>query len=173
MSVLETERLLLRPLTQGDVDDFVALHADERVSRFVDSYDLTAALERLAGIERQWSERGHGLCAILLKENGAFVGRCGLEYWPQLDETEAVWILRPDVWGRGYATEAAQACLEWGFARLPIDYVTAMIQPENTASIAIAQRLGFTVLREDVLDDVPVLVYALQRPARDPSAAHR
>ncbi|MGH8885780.1 MAG: GNAT family N-acetyltransferase [Egibacteraceae bacterium] len=164
MNVLETERLRLRPLTVGDVDEFVALHADGRVSRFVDSYDQPAALKRLAGVERQWIERGHGLCAVLLKESGSFVGRCGLEYWPQFDETEMAWVLRPQAWGRGYATEAAQACLEWGFARFPLEYVTAMINSENTASIAVAERLGFCVLREDVLGEIPVRVYALQRP---------
>lgn len=60
--VIETERLLLRPLRMADVDTFVALHADPRVNHFVGSYSREQARDRLATIERQWAERGHGLC---------------------------------------------------------------------------------------------------------------
>jgi RimJ/RimL family protein N-acetyltransferase len=79
------------------------------------------------------------------------------------------WTLRADSWGRGYATEAAQACLDWGFRNLDLDYVTAMIRPGNDPSVRVAQRLGFTVLREDTLWDKPITVYALNHlpPAAD------
>ena len=58
-----------------------------------------------------------------------FVGRIGLRYWPQFGETEAGWAMSRQVWGRGYATEAARAAIEWGFATLPLPYVTAMVRP--------------------------------------------
>lgn len=79
--MIETERLLLRPLRVSDLDDFVELHADPQVNRFVGAFSRQQALERLTGIERQWDERGHGLCAIELKASGVFVGRSGLQYW--------------------------------------------------------------------------------------------
>jgi RimJ/RimL family protein N-acetyltransferase len=163
---LETPRLSLRPLGPDDVDAFVALHADERVNRFVGSYTRERALERLRTIERQWAERGHGLCAVHLKETGEFLGRCGLNYWAPFDETELGWTLKAQAWGHGYATEAARACLDWGFARLDAAYFTAMIHPANAASIRVAERLGFTPLREDVLLGKPVTIYARQRPRR-------
>jgi RimJ/RimL family protein N-acetyltransferase len=71
--------------------------------------------------------------------------------------------LRRDAWGHGYATEATRACVDWGFAALPVTYITAMIQPENTRSIQVAQRLGFEPAREDVLLGDPVIVHAVQR----------
>jgi RimJ/RimL family protein N-acetyltransferase len=162
--VLETPRLRLRPLTTSDVDLWVALHADERVNRFVGSYTRQAALERLGWIERQWSTRGHGPFAVELKQSGQFLGRGGLYYWEQFDEIEAGWTLRAEAWGRGYATEAARAFLGWGFDTLDAPYLTAMIRPGNTASVQVAERLGFAVRREDTLFDEPVTVYALERP---------
>jgi RimJ/RimL family protein N-acetyltransferase len=97
-----------------------------------------------------------------------------LKYWPQFQETEAGWLLRRDAWGHGYATEAARACVDWGFATLPVPYVTAMIQPENTRSIQVAQRLGFEPVREDVLLGEPVVVHSVKRGASETrKAAHR
>jgi RimJ/RimL family protein N-acetyltransferase len=161
VTLIETERLRLRPLTTADVDAFVALHQDERVNRFVGAYTHRQALTRLSAIERQWATRGHGLCAVELRSTGEFLGRCGLQYWRQFDEVEAGWTLRAEAWGRGYATEAARAAVEWGFERLGLTSVTAMIRPGNTASERVAERLGFERRREDVLFGHPVTVYAL------------
>ena len=161
--MIQTDRLSLRPLTLADVEEFVALHADPRVNRFVGSYTRPQALKRLAAIERQWTDRGHGPVAIELTSTGEFIGRSGLRYWEEFDEIELGWTLRAQSWGRGYATEAAQACLDWGFRRLTMDYVTALIRPGNDASVRVAQRLGFTVRREDTLWDEPITVYALDR----------
>jgi RimJ/RimL family protein N-acetyltransferase len=147
-----------------DVEAFVALHADDRVNRFVGAYSRQQALERLRLIGRQWAERGHGLCAIELKDGGEFIGRAGLNYWQPFDEVELGWTLKAEAWGHGYATEAARACLEWGFGTLDTDYFTAMIHPGNTASARVAGRLGFAPLREDVLLGNPVTVYSLDRP---------
>lgn len=167
--MIETERLLLRPLYVSDADDFVALHADPQVNRFVGSYSRQQARERLTAIERQWAERSHGLCAIELKSNGEFIGRSGLQYWEQFDEVELGWTLRAEHWGHGYATEAAQACLDWGFATLDDDYFTALMRPGNEASVKVAERLGFAPRREDHLHGRPVTVYAVDRPTSLPA----
>jgi len=166
--MIETERLLLRPLRVSDVDVFVELHADFQVNRFVGSYSRQQALERLTAIERQWAGRGHGLCAIELKSSGEFIGRSGLQYWEQFDEVELGWTLRAAHWGHGYATEAAQACLDWGFATLD-DYFTALVRPGNEESVRVAERLGFAPRREDELRGRPVTVYAVDRPAHLPA----
>ncbi|MFF8281683.1 GNAT family N-acetyltransferase [Streptomyces albus] len=162
--LLETERLVLRPLTADDLDRFVDLHADPEVTRFVPAYTHEQARQRLAEIERQWAERGHGVCAVELKETGAFLGRCGLNHWEVFDEVEAGWTFRRSAWGHGYATEAARACLEWGFAALDVPYFTAMIDPANTASAKVAARLGFTPGRRDRFLGHDVIVHVLHRP---------
>ncbi|WP_406134687.1 GNAT family N-acetyltransferase [Streptomyces sp. NBC_01089] len=166
--MIETDRLLLRPLRLSDLDAFTELHADPQVSHFTGTFSRRQARERLTKTEQQWNQRGHGLCAIELKPSHTFIGRTGLQYWEQFDEVELGWTLKTSHWGHGYATEAAQACLDWGFSTLDNDYVTALIRPGNNASISVAQRLGFTPRREDQLQDNPITVYALNRPTTPP-----
>ena len=161
--LIETERLQLRPLGRADLDAVVALHAAPQVSRFTRALPREAAQEWLIHCEQEWEDRGHGLLAIHAREDGRFLGRSGLRYWPQFDETELGWVLHPDVWGHGYATEAASACAEWGFENLGVSYLTAMIRPDNARSSRVADRLGMGRLREDVLGEVPVIVYAIDR----------
>jgi RimJ/RimL family protein N-acetyltransferase len=162
--LIETERLLLRRFSDEDLDEFFALHSDPEVTRFIRALDRAEAEERLRKDEVEWRQRGHGILAVLERQSGAFLGRTGLKYWPQFGETEVGWILRRGAWGQGYATEAARACVEWGFAHLAVPYLTAMIVPANTHSVAVAARLGMTPLREDELLGESVVVYALDRP---------
>jgi RimJ/RimL family protein N-acetyltransferase len=160
---LVTERLRLRPLGAGDVDDLVALHAEPEVERFMGPLGREQAIARLELAEREWNEREHGLMAILDREDGRFIGRAGLKYWPHFDEIEVGWVLHPDSWGNGYATEAGSACLSWGFRDFAVDYITAMIQPENARSLAVASRLGLQPLRADHLGEIEVIVNAVRR----------
>jgi len=162
---IETERLLLRPMELGDLDELVALHADLEVTRFIRPLDRAAAEERLRKDAHEWQQRGHGLLAMLDRQSGAFLGRCGLKHWPQFEETELGWALRRSAWGHGYATEAGRACVEWGFSDLGLPLLTAMIAPGNDRSVRVAERLGLTPLRDDVLLGEPVTVYALRRTA--------
>ncbi|WP_308295609.1 GNAT family N-acetyltransferase [Streptomyces odontomachi] len=161
--VITTERLRLRPLTDADTDWWVRLHADAEVNRFVGSYTHEQAAARLSEIQQQWAQRGHGLCAVELRSTGQAIGRCGLHWWEQFDETEIGWTFARRHWGRGYATEAARSVLTWGFDALGCKQITSMIHQDNTASSAVAQRLGFTPLREDTVLGRPCVVHALSR----------
>jgi RimJ/RimL family protein N-acetyltransferase len=161
---IRTEQLLLRPMTVNDVDELVALHAHPEVSRFVGAPDREQALQWLRDDERQWAERGYGRLAVLEPHGDRFLGRVGLNYWPQFNETEVGWTLRPEAWGHGYATEAARACVHWGFKKFGFEYLVAMIPPDNARSLRVAERLGMTPLREDVVYDTPVIVHAVDRP---------
>ena len=160
---IETDRLLLRPVRAGDVDDILAMHADPVTRRVFGEWTRDQAEDWVERSVREWEERGHGKMAIVDRESGAFLGRSGLRFWPQFDEVEVGWVLMPAARGRGVATEAGRACLEWGFCDFALPYVTAMIAPDNDASTAVARRLGMTPLREDVLLGEPVVVHAVRR----------
>jgi RimJ/RimL family protein N-acetyltransferase len=161
--VIETEWLLLRPLSRTDIDELVALHGDPEVTRFIRPLSRSEAEERLRVAEREWLERGHGMFAVFDRLCTRFLGRAGLKFWPQFDETEVGWVLRRDAWGRGYATEAARTCVDWGFSSLPVPYLTAMIHPENEQSVRVARRLAMSPARSDVLLGDPVQVYSIDR----------
>lgn len=161
---IETDRLVLRPLTIADLDEFLAMHATPEVIHTMGPYSRSSAVERLKSYEREWEEHGYGLVALIERATGRFVGRSGLKYWPHLGETEVGWVLHPSFWGLGFATEAARACLDWGFRNLDVPYITAMIVPDNLRSLRVAERLGMTPLRRDVLRDLPVIVHSIDRP---------
>lgn len=165
-ALIETERLRLRAMTPDDLDELVRLQEDPEVARFMGRPSREWLEGWMRSSQAEWKERGHGRVAIVAREGGEFLGRSGLKYWPQFEETEIGWALHPEARGRGYATEAARAVLEWGFGRFgDLPLITAMIQPENVASIAVAERLGMSPLRSDKLLGEPVIVYAISRGA--------
>lgn len=163
--MIDTDRLLLRRLTADDLDELVAIHAEPEVARFMGTFDRVEATEFLQQNRRDWSEHGYGRLAVVDRATGRLLGRSGLKYFPQFRETEVGWVLRPDAWGHGLATEAGRACVAWGFGSLDAPYLTAMIRPDNRRSIAVAERLGMSPLREDVLLGEPVVVYSIERAA--------
>ena len=142
------------------------MHADPEVARFVGSLDREEATAKLRGNEREWSELGYGRSAVIERASGRFLGRSGLKWWEQFGETEAGWAFRRDAWGHGYATEAARATFEWGFANFGFEYITAMIEPANERSLAVAERLTLKPLRKDELLGRPVTVFAAYSPSR-------
>jgi RimJ/RimL family protein N-acetyltransferase len=157
----DTERLQFRPLVMDDVDELVALHEDPLVARFLGSRDRAWMERYIRMVDEEWAERGHGRVAIV--ERGRFIGRTGLKYWQQFGETEVSWVLHADARGKGYATEAGAAALRWGFERFEPPYLTAMIQPDNTASLRVAERLGMKPIRTDRLLGDEVIVHAITR----------
>lgn len=162
-AVLTTPRLVMRPLSPVHLPDLLSLYADPQVSRFLKPLDEEAHLRRIEETARMWATRGHGRVAIHDGRSGRFLGRGGLQHWCDHDEVEVTWALRRDAWGQGFASEAGQAWVRWGFAHLEVPYITAYIAPENTASRSVADRLGMSVLRTDVQHGRDVLVYALRR----------
>lgn len=149
--MLATDRLLLPPLTREHTAALISLYSDPEVARYVGGDTLTPETIPLqaARLADEWRERGYGQSAVLDRETGAFLGRVGLHYWPGWDEVELGYVLAATAQRRGLAAEAATAWIEWSRASLDRDYITAVIDPRNAASIALARRLGFALDRDD------------------------
>jgi len=173
--LLETERLLLPPLDQRHLDALAAIYADPEVARYIggDRLDAAGTAAQLVRFEQVWREHGYGQSAVLERATGALIGRAGLHPWPAWGEVELGYVLARRAQGRGYATEAARAWLDAASGVLGLDRLTAVIHPDNRASRALAERLGFAVHRHDVTPSgVPVVVYELNlaiSPARGPA----
>jgi RimJ/RimL family protein N-acetyltransferase len=150
--MLTTDRLLLPPLTREHAADLVALYSDPEVARYVGGATLTPETIPLQAerLSDEWRERGYGQSAVIDRATGAFVGRAGLHYWPNWNEVELGYVLAATSQGRGLATEAGRAWIDWARAAPGIDSLIAVIDPRNTPSIAVAGRLGFTLERDDV-----------------------
>jgi RimJ/RimL family protein N-acetyltransferase len=162
-TVVRTERLLLRPVTVDDAEALAAMYADPEVTRWVHALDLEGTRAQLSRFVGQWATRGIGPFAVVDPDSGEFLGRAGVKYWPEFDFTEVGWVLRRDLWGRGLATEAGRASLDYAFANTDLDKVTAIIAKQNAASIAVAHRLGMAAWRDEVLFDTDCTIYAVDR----------
>jgi RimJ/RimL family protein N-acetyltransferase len=145
---LTTERLALRAWLPDDLPAFAALNQDPAVMEFLGGRPLPREeSDAIAAYANElWASRRLGLLAVERRDDGAFLGMCGLhelhEWYP--DDVELAFRLAPEHWGHGYASEAAAAWLAYGFDVLGLDRVISVTDrdPPNVRSIAVAQRLG-------------------------------
>ena len=163
--VLETERLVLRRLRPDDLSALYALYRDPIVRRFFP--DGTRTLEETRE-ELEWFRGGHprhpelGLWATVERATGAFLGRCGLLPWT-IDgrpEVELAYLIDPARWGEGFATEAAHAIVRHAHAVLGIERLIGLIDPENAASVRVAEKVGMRFERDHVDEHGPCAIYA-------------
>jgi RimJ/RimL family protein N-acetyltransferase len=152
---LETERLILRGWRESDFDAFAALNADPEVMRHFPTQLTRAASDSLAArVAEHFNRHGFGFWATELRGNGAFIGVIGLGYVdfdaPFAPCVEIAWRVAREHWGRGYATEAARAALDFGFERLGLEEIVAFTVPDNRASRRVMEKLGMT---RDPADD--------------------
>jgi RimJ/RimL family protein N-acetyltransferase len=143
---LRTARLRLAPLAAADGDELAAINADPDVTRFLGPVDHAGSLAQAARFAAHWGEHGFGLWALRTHDDDALLGFAGLSipfHFPAvLPAVENGWRLRRDAWGHGYATEAARAAAEHGFAALGLDEIISLIRAGNAGSLAVAGRLG-------------------------------
>ncbi len=148
--MIDTERLVLRAWRDADRAPFAAMGRDPEVMRHLGPLqtraDADAAIDRMIALQ---ASHGHCFWPIERREDGALLGHCGLKLAPEgipgvTGFIEIGWRLRRDVWGQGYAREAAAASLAWGWATLPVGRIVAVTTPSNTASWGLMERLGMT-----------------------------
>ena len=144
---IETERLLLRVPRQADFDRYAELFGDAEAARHIGGcMPRSDAWRRFLQMPGAWAVQGFAMFSLVEKSSGKWLGQAGPwmpDGWPG---TEVGYVLHPDAWGRGYATEACTAAIDWAFDTLGWTQVVHCIAPANTASQAVARRLGSSVL---------------------------
>jgi RimJ/RimL family protein N-acetyltransferase len=145
--VIETERLKLRQWCSADIAPNTAMLSDPGTARFitVDGKPVTDELvgwRNAAVISGHWALHGAGMFVVEEKASGKFVGRVGPWFPPGWPGFEVGWGIAREFRGKGYAVEAARAAIDWSFATFDLDRIIHCIDHENTASQAVARRLG-------------------------------
>ena len=167
--MIETGRLILRDWVDGDRAPFHAMNSDPRVmatiGRLMDRAAADASIDEMIAGNRA----GLGLWAVERRLDGKFLGFCGIGNAPPATpvegELEIGWRLIYEMWGHGFAREAAQASLEWAWTTLPHDSVAAITAATNTRSWGLMKRLGMTRDPDGDFDHPAV-------PVGDPLRAH-
>lgn len=148
---IETERLLLRYPEEQDFEPLAEMMQDEEVARFIGGVQDPAITWRaFCSLLGHWQLRGYGFFSVVDKASGEWLGRIGPWYphlWPQ---PEVGWTIKRAAWGKGYAPEAAAACLDFVFDTLDWPSVIHLIDQKNTPSQAVARKLGSTDSGQEV-----------------------
>jgi RimJ/RimL family protein N-acetyltransferase len=145
--VIETPRLILRPWRSEDVAPYTTMLSDPATARFI-TVDGKPVEDEMTGwrhtvvMAGHWAIHGAGMFAVEEKHSGKFIGRVGPWYPPAWPDFEVGWGIARDARGKGYASEAAAAAIDWAFANFEISQVIHCIDRENVGSQGVARRLG-------------------------------
>ncbi len=159
---IRTKRMMLRLLEQGDIDYLAELHSDPEVFKFFPdgTRDREQTTSRVADFIGYYEK--HGLPTFLMfdLETGDFIGRCG--FAPVANgEIEVGYVTHQKFWGRGYASEALIAMLEWAREKLNTEYVIAMAPVEHHASQRVMRNGGMLFFKNDIAHGMPCCFYRI------------
>lgn len=162
--VLETPRLFLRRFTASEEDAalLLQLNSDPEVLQYLHEpllHDLEHAHQVLTNVLLPQYELNLGRWAMHLKEDGRFLGWCGLKWLADREEVDLGYRLQKQFWGRGYATEAAGASIEHGFEMLSLHRIVGRAHVHNAASANVLKKVGMKYLRDEIMNDNPVQTF--------------
>lgn len=166
--VIETERLLLCTFSEKDAQLIYDLNLDPAVTQYTgdpikDLHHASQVLEQV--ILPQYTLYNHGRWAVYTKLNLEFIGWCGLKTRPERNnEIDLGYRFFKHTWGKGYATEAAFACLKYGFEKLNHQRIVGRAMPENIGSIRVLEKCGMQYVCDEIVDDHPAKTYEALNP---------
>lgn len=165
---IRTERVILRPMNVGDAEAMYAINAHPEVVRFTGEPAPENVDEVRARISSypDYRDFGFGRWACVLRGSNEMIGFCGLKKLPELPgEVDIGYRLAPAHWGKGLATETALATLHFGFSRLGLPRIIALVLPENQRSIRVIEKMGMRY--EDTVEYFEVQALRYVRLASD------
>lgn len=160
-----TDRLVLRAPRESDIEAHIAFMASERSAMVGGPQERFHAYRGFASSLGHWMLRGYGMWVMALKSDDQPIGRCGFIFYDGWDEPEIGWHVYDGFEGQGYVVEAAKAALGVGAAKFGLDGVVSYIDPKNTRSAALAERLGARVEREGELLGTPCHIWRHRKQA--------
>jgi RimJ/RimL family protein N-acetyltransferase len=167
-----TDRLRLRAHTAADYGQVAAMWGDPEVTRFIGGKPQTReeAWSRLLRYAGMWALTGKGFWVIETRDGREFLGEVGVmdakrDMDPPFgaDEPEVGWALLPSSQGKGYAGEAVKAAVTWADRALKAPLLVAIISPENTPSIKLAEKIGFNERLRTIYHDKPTIQFERKR----------
>lgn len=153
LPTIATQHLFLRQFVESDTDTLHQVFNEDDILKYFPN-PAPPAREKIAKLIQaqinHWKEHGYGWWAVEPLGDQRLIGWAGLQYLPDTDETEVAYMLSKSFWGRGLATEAAIASLEFGFGSFPFESIVGITHPDNLASQRVLEKSGliFTLRTE-------------------------
>ncbi|MBI3168859.1 MAG: GNAT family N-acetyltransferase [Chloroflexi bacterium] len=160
-----TARLVLRPFTMADAEVLCEIVNEPDIFQYFPSKAtwLLEKCERYINYQtRHWENLGYGHWAVTLAETGQLIGWCGLEFLPDTKETEVGYLLSKPFWGRGYATEAANASVQFGKKDIRLQEIIGLTDPLNVASQKVLEKNGLVFTRKQIYFGMEMFRFATQ-----------
>ncbi len=165
--ILETTRLILRTWTLSDAENLFKICSDAQVMKYIGTgkpyKTLDEAKKFLNWVTSYQAENGFCRWAIVEKSSGKIIGSCGFARPHGIKEIELGYLLARKCWGKGFATEAAGACLQFGFEKLDFREIIALTDLENVASQRVLEKIGFLKRGIELFNGEENLVYLAKR----------
>lgn len=148
--IIETERLYLRELNVNDAKSFYQLNLDEEVMKYTGEGAFENIEESRKFLENydQYKKYGIGRWAVINKKNEEFLGWCGLKFTEKLNEYDIGYRFFRKHWNKGYATESAKACLDFGLNEFKMTEIIGRAMKDNLASIRVLEKIGLVYDRD-------------------------
>lgn len=141
-----TKRLIMRKFSEGDMEEFYEIVKKNEVGKWLGlgkGMTFEEAEAYLNIIIKHWTKHNFGVWAVLNKTNEEIMGHCGLRYIDDAEDVEIIYLLDPEFWGKGYATEAGNEVIQYAFNFLRLDKLVARVRPDNSMSKKVIDKLGF------------------------------
>jgi ribosomal-protein-alanine N-acetyltransferase len=165
---IETPSLILRHWKPEDAGALFCILQEPEILKYFPptSFTLEKTQRYIDHQLMHWQERGYGHWAVTLKEDGRIVGWNGLEYLPETDENEVAYLLSHQVWGLGYATQAAQIAVNYGLETVRLQEIIGLVHPENIGSIRVLEKCGLTFVDRKVYWGLEMCRYLIKTSDR-------
>lgn len=144
-AIIITERCYLRPFELTDAKAFYEMNNDPEVLQYTgdDPFSSVEDAKDFISNYTAYTTYGYGRWAVCKKDDGAFIGFCGLKYHKNGSFVEVGYRFKRTFWNLGYATETAKACIDFAFNVIQLPIIYCQVWEENKASIRVAEKLGF------------------------------
>ncbi len=165
MTIIETPRLILREWNLHDAESMYRLNLDPEVIQYTGDVPFTSIEDAALFISKydHYFKYGYGRWAVIHKESNEFMGWCGLKYTEEFNETDIGFRLFKMYWNKGLATEAASACIHYGFEKLNLQEIIGRAVKANTASIRVLEKIGMTFYKELSFHGLDGVIYKIQK----------
>lgn len=162
---LETPRTCLRKLIVHDAEDFYRLNLDEEVLKFTGDkpFETIEDARDFLSSYKPYEQYGVGRLAVIEKASNRFIGWCGLKYSPDTNEYDIGFRFYKSYWNKGFATETAKVCLNFGFNELDLKQIVGRAMKENAASIKVLQKLGMLYKTNFDFDGREGVIYQISK----------